>query len=257
MTRIAVARLSQHLAGVPAAILAGGLGTRLRPRVAHVPKVLAPIQGRPFVTFILDQLAKASLRRILLLTGHRAAMVEAALGNRHGPLRLEYSREENPLGTGGAIRHALNRLDAQTILLMNGDSYCSVNLPALHAQHRRSRADLSMVVTRVADAGRFGEVRLRADGAVGGYTEKTGHSTPGLINAGIYMVQRSLLDELPAEAPCSLERDWLPRWIAARNVAAFPTEGPFLDIGTPESYATAEAFFTSQTARPVQRQIAG
>ena len=256
MTRITVARLSQHLAGVPAAILAGGLGTRLRARVPQVPKVLAPIHGRPFLSFVLEQLAKASIRRAVLLTGHRADAVEATLGQRAGPLRITYSRELTPLGTGGAVRQALPRLDADTILLLNGDSYCHVNLPALHAQHRRSRADLSMVVTEVADAGRFGAVRFRADGSILGFTEKTGVAGPGWINAGICLVQRRLLEEMPAGQCCSLERDWLPRWIAGRTVMAFRTPGPFLDIGTPESYAAAESFFASST-NVVMRHAAG
>ena len=249
MTRITVARLSNHLAGVPALILAGGLGMRLRAAVPNTPKVLAPIRGRPFLAYLLDQLAAASLRHVVLLTSHQADAVEKTIGMRRGPLRLEYSREPSPLGTGGAVRQALQRIDRPTILLMNGDSYCRVDLAALHSFHRRRRADLSMVTARVDDASRFGRVRLREDGRIVGFAEKTAAAASGWINAGVYLIQRHLLEELPIETPTSLERDWLPRWIATKNVMGFPSAGPFFDIGTPESYAAAASFFAEPDAQ--------
>lgn len=245
MTRIAVARLSNHLAGVPAFILAGGLGTRLREAVSHVPKALAPIHGRPFLAYLLDQLSTTAVRRVVLLTGHHAEAIESVLGARHGALRLEYSREPTPLGTGGAVRQALGRVDAQTILLLNGDSYCRVDLAAAYAFHRRNRADLTMVAVHQNDARRFGQIRLAGDRRIMGFQEKAADIEAGWINAGIYFAQRNLLEELPTDQPCSLERDWLPRWVAARNVMGFNNPGPFIDIGTPESYADALRFFAA------------
>ncbi len=257
MARITVGRLANHLAGVPALILAGGLGSRLRAAVPHTPKVLAPIHGRPFLSRLLDQLADASLRRVVLLTGHQADAVEKTIGVRCGPLRIEYSREQSPLGTGGAIRQALERIQEQTILLLNGDSYCHVDLAAFHAGHRRSRADLSIVTVRVNDASRFGQVRCVGDGTVVGFEEKSQVAQPGWINAGIYLIQRHLLAALPTGESSSLERDWLPRWTRTNKVMGFASPGPFLDIGTPESYVAAEAFFASSARHVVQRQAAG
>lgn len=243
MPRIAVTRLDRCLAGVPAAILAGGLGTRLLPALPDTPKVLAPVHGRPFLAYVLDQLADAALRQIILLTCFRADDVEAAFGRRHGPCRLDYSREPAPLGTGGALRHALPLLAGPTILLMNGDSYCPADLTALHALHRRHRADLSMVVVRVNDARRFGRVLFKEDGVVTGFDEKTADAAPGWINAGICLIERRLVADIPSGKVVSLERDWLPAWISRKRVLAFPSTAPFLDIGTPESYRTAAAFF--------------
>src|SRR5438105_3788922 len=118
-----------HL-GVSAAILAGGLGTRLRPAVADRPKVLAPIHGRPYLTFLLDQLADAFIEEVVLLTGFQAGQVRRTLGETYAGMRLLYSEEPAPLGTAGAVRWALDKLSLPTILLLNGDSYCDVHLSA-------------------------------------------------------------------------------------------------------------------------------
>ena len=117
-----IVRGPRRLAEVPVLILAGGLGTRLKSAVPDLPKVLAPVRGRPFLAYVLDRLASASLRRVVMLTGYRADEVEQTFGVHCGPLTLEYSREDAPLGTGGAVRNALERLDDRALLLLNGDS---------------------------------------------------------------------------------------------------------------------------------------
>jgi D-glycero-alpha-D-manno-heptose 1-phosphate guanylyltransferase len=249
-------RPPRRLADIPAVVLAGGLGTRLRSAVAELPKVLAPVHERPFLAYLLDRLAAASLRRVVLLTGYRADDVEQTFGAHFGPLVLEYSRETTPLGTGGAIRKALDRLDSETILLLNGDSCCGVELPVFFARHRWQAADISMVVTRVDDLSRYGEVRLDSEARIVGYAEKPATVGPGWINAGIYLLQRPILEELPANEPSSLERGWLQRWTSTRKVMAFPSAGPFLDIGTPESYGLAEAFFLQRETNPVRTDLA-
>ena len=233
------------LTSIPAVILAGGLGMRLRAAVADVPKVLAPVYGRPFLAHVLERLAAASLRRVVLLTGYRAEEVERTFGARCGPLRLEYSRETRPLGTGGALRQAFERLDTPTILLLNGDSCCDVDLQGFFIWHRRRRADLTIAAARVTDAGRFGLVRLTTESKVVGFAEKSTAAGPGWINAGVYLIQRRLLEAMPRGQSLSLEREWLPRWIATERVLGFKCAGPFLDIGTPESYAAAESFFVN------------
>ena len=123
---------------VTAAILAGGLGTRLRPAVADRPKVLAPVGGRPYLTYLLDQLAGAGVREVVLLTGYAADEVRDALGDRYGRMRLRYSVEPAPLGTAGALRLALPLLAAPAVLLLNGDSYCDADLGAFRRSHRVS-----------------------------------------------------------------------------------------------------------------------
>src|SRR6478672_2624452 len=124
------------LTGVTAAVLAGGLGTRLRSVVADRPKVLAPVAGQPFLVHLLDRLSKVGVGETVLLVGHRAEQVEAGLGFSHRGMRLTYSREPEPLGTGGAIRHALAQLVSETTLLLNGDSYCDLDYAAFGQFHQ-------------------------------------------------------------------------------------------------------------------------
>jgi NDP-sugar pyrophosphorylase family protein len=240
-------RAATRLSDIPAVILAGGLGTRLRAAVADVPKVLAPVHGRPFLTHVLERLAAASVRRAVLLTGYRADEVERTIGMRCGPLGLEYSRETRPLGTGGALRQGLERLDAPTILLLNGDSCCDIDLQQFLAWHRRRRADLTMAVARVTDASRFGRVQLNTEGKIVRFVEKCATARPGWINAGVYLIQRRLLEAMPTGQSLSLEREWLPRWLVTERVLGYRCAGPFLDIGTPESYSAAESFFERST----------
>jgi NDP-sugar pyrophosphorylase family protein len=231
---------------VTAAVLAGGLGTRLRPVVPDRPKVLAEVGGRPFLAYLLDQLAAARVRQAVLCTGYGADQVEAAFGARYGPLRLSYSREPVALGTGGALRHALPLLAAHTVLAMNGDSYCHVDLDAFRHTHRVRHAEGSLVVVEVAETERYGRVRLNAEERVCGFEEKHARSGSGWVNAGIYLLERALLETIPAGSAVSLERDLFPAW-TGRRFFGFAAAGPFLDIGTPQTYAQAECFFAGGT----------
>jgi NDP-sugar pyrophosphorylase family protein len=231
------------LADVPAVILAGGLGTRLRSVVADRPKVLAPIGGRPLLTYLFDQLIAAGIREAVLATGYRGEQIEAALGTAYGPLRLRYSPEPSPLGTGGALRLAWPLLAGPSALVMNGDSYCQADLAALRAWHCERRAAATLLLAQVPQAGRFGRVDIDALGRVVAFKEKSGGNEPGWINAGIYLVEREFLSSIPADRVVSLEKDVFPAWIG-RGLLGYPCAGcRFLDIGVPESYAVAERFF--------------
>jgi NDP-sugar pyrophosphorylase family protein len=234
--------MAQGLANVTAAILAGGLGTRLRPVLADRPKVLAPVRGRPWITFLLDQLAEAGWREAVLLAGHRTEQVRAVLGSCHGGLHLRYAAEPEPLGTAGALRHALPLLHSSQVLLLNGDSYAEVDLTAFLAFHRRRPTAGSLVLAHVADAARFGRVAADADGRILNFTEKQA-AGPSWINAGVYLLDRHLLATIPVGRPVSLEREMFPRWLVGAGLSGFRGAGRFLDIGTPESYAAAEEFF--------------
>ncbi len=242
---IGFAPRSSRLTGVTAAILAGGLGTRLRDAVADRPKVLAPVAGRPFLAYLLDFLAAASVRRIVLLIGFRSDQVRSAFGDRRDEMTLAYSEEPSPLGTGGALRAAMDLIDSETILLLNGDSYCRLSLASFAAFHRRRGAEASLALARVDDAGRFGRVATAPDGRVTAFAEKEAGGGSGWINAGVYLFQRSLLEEIPTSRPVSLEREMLPAWIEKRAVYGRRSRGPFLDIGTPESYAAAADFLAT------------
>ncbi|MFO0928139.1 MAG: nucleotidyltransferase family protein [Gemmataceae bacterium] len=234
---------------VTAAVLAGGLGTRLQSVVADRPKVVAEVGGRPHLGYLLDQLRRFGLREVVLLAGHLADRLRATLGDEYDGMRLHYSVEAEPLGTGGAVRHALPLLQAPRVLLLNGDSYCDFDLPGLFQHHVDHRRAATLSVVQVADAGRYGRVRMTADDQVMRFQEKQAHAGPGWVNAGVYLLNRPVIAALPP-GPRSLEREVLPDLVRAGQVRGHRVSGAFLDIGTPEAYAGAAAFF-ARLACPV------
>jgi NDP-sugar pyrophosphorylase family protein len=238
----------QDVSSVTAAILAGGLGTRLRSVVADKPKVLAEVCGRPFLSYLLDPLADAGLRTVVLCTGYMGQKVQAAFKDSYRGMRLVYSQEPSPLGTGGAVRFAASHLVSPTILLLNGDSYCQVDVGAFWSAHCAAGAGATLVLVRVNDAGRFGQVELDEAGRILRFEEKGTRTGPGWINAGVYLVDRQWLEMIPADKAVSLEQEVFPGWIG-RGLRGWRSSGRFLDIGTPESYRAAEEFFAARDAR--------
>jgi D-glycero-alpha-D-manno-heptose 1-phosphate guanylyltransferase len=230
------------LRGVTALVLAGGLGTRLRPVVADRPKALVEVAGRPFITFLLDQLAAAGIEVAILCTGYRGEQVRECLGQRYGGLRLSYSQEPAPLGTAGALRLALPDVQSDLAIVMNGDSYCEAELRAFWSWHRARPAAASLLLTPVADTRRYGRVACDEQGAVTGFVEKSAAGGPGWISAGIYLLGRDLLAEIPAGRAVSIEHEVFPAWVE-RGLYGCPAGGRFLDFGTPEALAELPAFF--------------
>jgi len=226
-----------------AVILAGGLGTRLRPALANCPKVLAPVAGRPFLAYLLDQFLAAGVEKVVLCTGHQGEQLRAAFGDRYRTLALHYSHETGPLGTAGALRLAVPLLDGDPVLAANGDAYCDADLSEFVRAHQTHAADAaaSLLVTWVDDTARYGTVEFDDAGNVTAFREKTGGAVPGWINAGMYLLSQRLLMSVPPEQPVSIERDVFPAWVG-RGLRAHPVRAPFIDIGTPESYAQAETF---------------
>lgn len=226
-----------------AIVLAGGRGTRLQEVVGDRPKPLAPVAGRPFVEWLLLALRAQGVRRVVLSTGYKGEMVDAACGDgaRLG-LELAYAREETPLGTGGGVRHALSLVASERVVVLNGDSFCPLDLRRLTEAHDRAGALATLLLVPVSDCGRYGAVEVADDGRVRSFREKSPGLGPGLINAGVYLCERRALDAIPPDTPVSLERDTFPSLIG-RGLYATVGEGPFLDIGTPESYGMAERFF--------------
>lgn len=233
------------LADVSVALLAGGLGERLRSAVADRPKVLASVGGRPFVTYLLDQLAAAGARRIVVCTGYMHEHIEEALGATYKGMEVGYSCEQEPLGTGGAFRLACEQLDEGLVLGLNGDSFCGVDYARFCAAHAVSGTGAAVLLVRVPDMARYGRVDVDGQGRVLQFCEKEGRAQPGLINAGAYLFPRSWLRDVPSAQPVSLEREVLPRWVEL-GLSGFEARGPFLDIGIPSDYKRAEGFFAAE-----------
>ena len=180
-----------------AIVLAGGLGTRLRSVVADLPKPLAPVAGRPFLAHLLDQLATGGLRRVILATGYMAEKIEQVIGRRWAGMDVAYSKESDPLGTGGAIRRAAALLQGDGVHLANGDTFLRYDLAAFERAVRARGASLGIALAKVGDVGRYGGVEIDG-GRVTAFVEKGGCG-PGLINAGSYFLTAAGIAGLPDE----------------------------------------------------------
>ncbi len=231
--------MSDCLKHVTAAILAGGQGTRLRAVVADRQKVVAPVAGRPFLYRLLDQLADAGVRRIIICTGYQSGQVSDAFGETYRDIELRYSAEAEPLGTAGALRQALPLLDSDPILALNGDSFCETELPSLLAAHQ---SQATIVVREVPDTTQSGRVEFDTTGAVTSFIEKGQTTGSGWISAGVYLLNLEVLASVPVGRAVSIEREVFPV-LVGRGLRVFRTDGRFLDIGTPESYANAQRYF--------------
>ncbi len=193
------------------------------------------------MTHLLDRLAAQGVRAVVLCVGHLGQQVEEALGGSYRGMRLSYSREDRPLGTCGALVAALPMLSSDTLLVLNGDSICAVDLQTSLQWHLARRARATLVLAHVEDTGRFGQVEVAADGRIVRFSEKSGAAGGGWINGGVYWLDRSALVQLPRREPLSLEREVFPGWVG-QGLYGYLQHGRFLDIGVPQDYLRAESF---------------
>jgi len=229
-------------APISAAILAGGFGTRLRAAVPGIPKVLAEVRGRRFIDYLLMQLARANVRSVVLCTGYLGDQVEEVLGGSYEGMHLSYSRELEPLGTGGALRFALPKIKSEHVLVLNGDSYCDVGIDEFMRWHIDRASDATILLSEVEDTRRFGSVEIDEGGRVRQFREKIEAGGRGWVNGGLYLIRRNRIKEIPSRRPVSLEREIFPQWVG-RGLHGFRAPGRLWDIGVPESYALANAEF--------------
>jgi NDP-sugar pyrophosphorylase family protein len=237
---------------VPAVLLVGGIGTRLQPVLPATPKPLAPIGDAPFLQLLVRQLRSQGIHRLVMCTGHLADQVEKEFHDGHKwDVSIAYSKESRPLGTAGAVKFAEGYLtEAADFLVMNGDSFLELDFRELIRFHREHDGLISMAVRRVPDAARYGTVQLDAHNRVVGFREKMGAPVPGLVNGGVYVFKRAILQHI-TEGPASLEKDIFPS-LLEHGVYALEQQGMFIDIGTPEDYARAQTLYHSlyQAALP-------
>ena len=180
---------------------------------------------------------------MIMSTGHLADQIEEAFGDgRRWNSDIRYSRESQPLGTAGAVKAAEGYLEESAdFLVVNGDSFMEIDIHEFLRFHRQNRGVVSMAVRKVRDAARYGTVQVDGSKRIIGFSEKTGNTSPGTINAGIYLFQRSVLKSIP-EGPSSLEKDLFPK-LLTQGIYALEQHGMFIDIGTPEDYARAQRIF--------------
>jgi mannose-1-phosphate guanylyltransferase len=226
---------------VEAILLVGGLGTRMRPLTDDLPKPLLPVAGAPLVVHQIARARAAGVGHIVLATSYRAELFTAALanGSRLG-VSVGYAVENEPLGTGGAIRNAANLLAAgpdEPVLVLNGDIVDGHDLSAQLAQHTDTAADATLYLTKVDDARAYGCVPTEGAGRVTAFLEKMPSPVTNQINAGCYVLRRAVIDAIPAGRPVSVERETFPELLASGGVVyGFLDDSYWRDLGTPESY---------------------
>jgi len=225
-------------------ILAGGYGTRLSSIVADRPKVLADVNGRPFLSYLLDQISILKVKSIIICGGYKGEMIVQAFQYNYKGNVLVYSQEPNPLGTAGALKLSLNFCSSEHIMVMNGDSFCDTNLLSFVEWHCLKRADSTILLTQVVNSERFGFVKTDEDGKIEEFEEK-GVGRNGWINAGVYLIRREIIATIPSNRTVSLEREVFP-FLIGKKFYGYKSHGAFIDIGTPESYKKAEEFFTKR-----------
>jgi NDP-sugar pyrophosphorylase family protein len=222
-----------------AVILAGGEGTRLRPLTLGTPKPVVPVVDRPFLRHQLDLLARAGVRDVVFSVAYRPERVEAVFGDGSGfGVKIRYAVEESPLGTGGAVRNALELLDERTVVL-NGDVLTDVDLGALVERHEQQRAAATILLTPVPNPSAYGLVETDASGRVLRFLEKPKPEeiTTDTINAGIYILETRVLELIPPAVKHSIERAFFPALLARGDLVLGPVHrGYWIDIGTPEKY---------------------
>lgn len=235
---------TEKIGDLRAFVLCGGLGTRLRSVVSDRPKSMALIGDVPFLQLLLQGLKAQGVEEVILGTGYRAEQIEDFFGSGEAlGLRILYSQEETPLGTGGALRLAEEQL-SDPVLVMNGDSYVEWSLAAMSNLFREHQADIVMVLQEVPEVSRYGSVTIAADGRVSEFVEKGSRTGAGLINAGIYLLRKEIVSALAVGSAISLERDVFPKFLG-KKFYGLVLRGTFIDIGVPADLERAQTVLRS------------
>ena len=228
------------LKNIDAVILCGGQGQRLRTVIGPTQKTMARVQGRPFLDILLDDLSVQGLRRIVLCTGYRADQVEAYYREKKSALEIHFSREENPLGTGGAVKKARPFVRSHPFFVLNGDSFCPMDYKKFLAFHQKNKADGTIAVTRISDPQDLGSIVLDDQQRMVGFQEKVARPKSNVlsyVNAGVYCFNNDIFSLMPSVKRFSLEKSFFPQ---QKNFFGFEVKKEFVDIGTPERYGKAK-----------------
>ena len=226
-------------------ILAGGFGTRFASVVKDTPKILAPMGGRPLLDIIMDRLSRNGTGRVILCLGYLRDKVTAYVRNKSliddKFSKIEISEEENPLGTGGALKNAESLIRSDNFIVMNGDTLHQFNLELFHRFHQDNNGMLSILTTQ-SDRKDVGQIRVDDSGCILGFEERGGDSGT-MVSAGLYIMRKQALVHMP-DGEFSLEYDFFPEFVKLFPCHAFITDGVVLDIGTPERYYQAQNTYT-------------
>ncbi len=218
-----------------ALILAGGRGTRMRPLTDKIPKVLLPVGGRPFLFYLINFLKTQGVKEFILAVGYKAQKIKDYFGNgeKFG-VKIVYSEEKKPLGTGGALKNAEKFIKHRDIFVLNGDIFIDVNIKKMTEFHKRMKLPITIGVCWVNDISRYGRVAINKKNVIMKFEEKEYIKEEGFINGGIYLINKKIIKDLPSNRNISLEKELFPQLIG--QMAAFKIKGYFIDIGIPQDY---------------------
>lgn len=232
-----------------AIILAGGLGTRLRSIIQDIPKPMADINGRPFLSYVLENLASKGISRFVLSAGYKCEVIREYFKDEFKGIPILYSIEEEPLGTGGGIKKSLELCTDENVLILNGDTFFDADLSQLAAVHSQKKSDLTMVLRKVENAGRYGNVEFSPEGQLSGFKEKNDSGEAGYINGGIYLINKNIFKTRSFPEKFSFEKDFLEKYYSTINMYVCVSDAYFIDIGIPTDYEKAKQEFKTDIVR--------
>lgn len=219
-------------------ILAGGMGTRLKSVISEIPKPMAPIGDTPFLKFLIFTLQRQSISHITLSIGFKGEIIEDYFGSGDEEIHIDYYKEDQPLGTGGAIKAALALTSTEHILILNGDTFFNIDYHTLIKHHLADDADITIAMRKVNDEDRYGAMIIDSKRRVQSFAEKA-YIDSGYINGGIYLIKRDLFDRFNLPEKFSLENDLFSKYVDELRIYGIPFNEYFIDIGIPEDYDRA------------------
>lgn len=225
-----------------AIILAGGLGTRLRSAVPDLPKCMAPVAGKPFLHFVIDYLQRSGVDRFVFSLGYLHEVIETFVQENYPAMDCDFSIESEPLGTGGAIKHACGKATSENVLVLNGDTMYTINPLKLLDFHQQQHAACTLSLKPMQQFDRYGVVEIDKENHIRSFREKQFYEQ-GLINGGVYAlnVMRFLSLDLPAKF--SFEKDYLEKYVNSEKMMGLVMDKYFIDIGIPEDFNRANLEF--------------
>jgi D-glycero-alpha-D-manno-heptose 1-phosphate guanylyltransferase len=219
-------------------ILAGGLGTRLRSAVPDLPKCMAPVAGKPFLSYVINHLQRQGIEKFIFSLGYKHEVIEAFLDKDYAGYNKQYVIEKEPLGTGGGIQLACRQATEKNVLIVNGDTLFTINLRELSDFHHQHKAHCTLALKPMQHFDRYGVIELHENGAIKSFKEKLFYEN-GLINGGIYALQADALLNENLPAVFSFEKDYLEKFYTRRPMYGIVQDEYFIDIGIPEDYEKA------------------
>ncbi len=229
-----------------AIILSGGVGTRLKTVVPDKPKPMAIINGKPFLEYLLNYLAKNGITHVILSVGFKAEQIQDYFGNKYRNLDISYAVENQPLGTGGGIHLALQKAKSENVFIINGDTLFNVNLQNLSKIHKQYNADLTIALNKVEDGSRYGTILTDDSDKIVSFQEKQKEKRIALINGGTYLISKKTFLNINFPEKFSFEKDFLERYFNKHSFYGITFDNYFIDIGIPETYKKAQVDFLNE-----------